>query len=155
MRWLCPRMRWPRNLKLGTENRVYSWGKRLIRATARVDISRAVVTCRRSGNPDALVNKVRLMPSACALAVIIRAKRASVRPSFSATATAASFADRTIMPSTASRSVIQAPGLTESLVGGLDAACREKGILVCHVNRPRWRASKARYNVIILVKEAG
>lgn len=61
-------------------------------------MSRAVVTWRPSGRPEALTKTVRLMPSWRALAVIIRAKPLSEPASFSPMAEAASLADLTIIP---------------------------------------------------------
>ena len=56
-------------------------------------MSWAVDCWPRCGNPDALRKVVRAMPNWRALAVIISAKRRSVRPSASATTEATSLAD--------------------------------------------------------------
>ncbi|MNL66963.1 hypothetical protein D3C87_1915030 [compost metagenome] len=95
------------------------------------------------------------MPSERAFAVIIAENWLSVPPSLSAMAAAASLADCTIMPSTASFTVMASPAFTRSLVGGREAAYLENGTLLSQDNSPRRIASNVMYSVIIFVSEAG
>ncbi|MNT71002.1 hypothetical protein D3C72_2094420 [compost metagenome] len=107
-------------------------------------MSRAVVTCAGSGRPLAFLNTVRLMPSALALRVIISPKAGSLPASVSPITTAASLAESTTMPMTASRTVIWRPAPTASLNGSRPLACSETVNFWSHCRVPFFSASKAR-----------
>ena len=114
-----------------------------------------MVIWRLSGRPDALTNRVFAMPSSWARRVIRAANRCSVPPSFSARATAASFADLVAMPDMASDTLMESPERTPSFVGDCAEACGEKTTGSSRWMRPAASASKVRYSVITLVSEAG
>src|ERR1043165_3775688 len=118
-------------------------------------MSRAVDRLRLSGRPLALAKWVFCMPSSWARRVIRAAKRCSVPPSFSAMATAASFADRVHMAWMASATVMVSPGRMPSLVGDCAAAWGEKTTGSSRLILPAESASNVRYSVITLVIDAG
>ncbi|GAV36117.1 hypothetical protein ROTAS13_03802 [Roseomonas sp. TAS13] len=94
-------------------------------------MSRAVVTWRGSGRPEALRKTVLVIPIWRARSVISRAKRASLpSPRNSPTAEAASLADLVTRARIASRTVMVEPGFSQSLEGGREAACRDTGMRV-------------------------
>ena len=107
-------------------------------------MSRAVLSWRRLGRPEALRNWVRFMPSALAFRVIMRANLVSFPPSASATTTAASFADLVISARIAFSTVIVSPRFSPSLAAGMPAARRETLSFLSRVMSPRSKASKAR-----------
>ena len=80
-------------------------------------MSRAVVTCERSGRPDALRNLVRVMPSCFAVRVMRCANAFWLPPMLSATTTATSLADLVTSALMALSTVIQDPALRPSLEG--------------------------------------
>ena len=103
---------------------------------ASTAMSRAVVTWLPSGNPVALRKTVRRMPIRCATAVIISANCRSLPPSFSASATAASLPDATIVALIASRTVTIWPALSPKRTGETFAAAAETVILSSKERRP-------------------
>ncbi len=107
-------------------------------------MSRALISWRGSGRPDALAKWVWVMPSSCARRVIRVAKRGSLPPSFSARATAMSLADLTAMARIASSTVIMPPAGMPSLLGAWLAACWETMILSLSDSLPEARASNVR-----------
>ena len=119
-------------------------GKRSWMARPRIVRSRAVVTCSGFGRPDALRKTVFLMPSACALRVIRRAKVTSSPAMASATAAAMSLADFVMRAPMAFSTVIVDPGRSPTFVGGMEAACAEIGIGVSIRKRPRSICSNSR-----------
>src|SRR6056297_2048863 len=121
----------------------------------RIAMSRAVVICLLWCRPEALRNVVLFIPRWRAVLVICLAKARSLPPSFSATATATSFADLIARDSMAVRTVIVFPGRNPSLEGGCRAARREILILESSVSFRRSRVLNNWYSVIILVRDAG
>src|SRR5260370_6551572 len=107
------------------------------------------------GGREAFGNPVRDMPGACALAVIFFAKASSEPPRDSAMATAMSLAERVTTARIASRTLMVSPGFRPSFDGACAAAWAEIGIVEESETLPASIASNRRYNVIILVSEAG
>ena len=84
------------------------------------------------------------MPSSWARRVISWANRASVPPTRSAKATAASLADFTVSPRIACRTLSESPAGTPSLEGACSVAQVENGTRSSMCSRPVASASKVR-----------
>src|SRR5690606_26662713 len=100
-------------------------------------------------------NRVSVMPSSAARAVIRLANAASSPATASARTTAASFAERTIVAAIACSTVIFSPARSPILVGGCPAARAETVSASANPSRPARIRSKVRKTVITLVSDAG
>ncbi len=85
-------------------------------------MSRALVSWRLSGSPEALTNCVLVMPSSWARSVIRAANLGSLPPIRSARATAMSLADFTATARMASSTVMVWPAERPSFDGAIEAA---------------------------------
>ena len=104
-------------------------------------MSRAVERCPSSVRPWALRNVVLLMPMACAMRFMRRAKAASLPDTASPSAVAASLADFTAAARIRWRMAIFWPDFSPSRDGGSAAAVRETVTVVSSEISPRWMAA--------------
>ncbi|GAV34246.1 hypothetical protein ROTAS13_01910 [Roseomonas sp. TAS13] len=107
-------------------------------------MSRAVVTCWKSGSPLALRKTVFVIPIWRAFCVIIWAKRSLLPPSVSPIIQATSLAERVTRARMACSTEIELPGGMPSFEGDCEAASALITMRLSSVMRPSRNASNSR-----------